>query len=100
MKKTAFFAGVLALASAFQAHAAPVINSILTSYSGTGVPTTITVFGTGLCATSTCGTKPTITLGGVALSGISATATTASPVINGIYTPCSNTGVPTTISTT
>ena len=76
MKKTAFFAGVLALASAFQAHAAPVINSILTSYSGTGVPTTITVFGTGLCATSTCGTKPTITLGGVALSGISATAST------------------------
>ncbi len=52
------------------ATAAPVITQVLTTYSGTGVPTALTAFGTGLCATSTCTTKPTVTLGGVPLAGV------------------------------
>ena len=71
--------GVLALspeyAFAGAGLATPVINSVLTSYSGTGVPTAITVFGTGLCSTSTCSTKPAVTLGGVALTPVTGTAT-------------------------
>ena len=64
----------LVLAS-FAADAAPVINSVLTSYSATGVPTGITVFGSGLCASSSCSTKPALTLGGVTLSGIAGSNT-------------------------
>ena len=52
------------------ATAAPVITQVITTYSGTGVPTAITAFGTGLCATSICTTKPTVTLGGVPLAGV------------------------------
>ena len=57
------------------ATAAPVITQVITTYSGTGVPTTITAFGTGLCATSTCTTKPTVTLGGVSLAGVAGIST-------------------------
>lgn len=62
--------GSALVSASFAAEAAPVINSVLTSYSATGVPTGITVFGSGLCATSTCTTKPALTLGGVTLTGI------------------------------
>ena len=65
----AVLGSVLVLAG-FAAEAAPVITQVLTSYSTSGVPTGITVFGSGLCSTSTCTTKPTLTLGGAALSGV------------------------------
>ena len=74
------FLGALSLASecAFAGSevVTPVIKSVLTSYSPSGgVPTAITIFGTGLCSTSTCSTKPTVTLGGVSLAPITGTAT-------------------------
>ena len=78
MKKLATLAtmsGVLAVVFAAPAFAGPVINSVLTSYSATGVPTGLTIFGTGLCATSSCTTKPTVTLGGAALSGVAGSNT-------------------------
>ena len=57
------------------ATAAPVINSVLTSYSSTGVPTSVTIFGTGLCAANTCTARPAVTLGGTALTPVSGTVT-------------------------
>ena len=65
----AVLGSALAVAS-WAADAAPVINSVLTSYSATGVPTGITVFGSGLCASSNCSPKPALTLGGVTLTGV------------------------------
>ena len=59
----------LSLAST-AATAAPVINAIYTACSTTGVPTTISIKGTGLCTTTTCNTKPTNKLGGITLAGI------------------------------
>ena len=58
------------------ANAAPVINAVYTTYSSTGVPTSITISGTGLCTTSTCTTKPTIKLGGITLAGVTGTRNT------------------------
>ena len=77
MKITARIVGAFALSFSAASTAAPVINSVLTSYSSTGVPTSITVFGTGLCSTTTCTTtsRPSVTLGGVALSPVSGSAT-------------------------
>ena len=66
-------AGLALIASAVSA--APVIRSVLTEYSATGVPTKISIFGTGLCAATTCTTKPTVTLGGTNLSGVTGTVT-------------------------
>ena len=56
--------------TSWAATAAPVITTVLTSYSATGVPTGITVFGSGLCAASSCTVKPSLTLGGTAISGV------------------------------
>lgn len=75
MKKTARLAGLLAFAFSAASSAAPVINSVLTSYSSTGVPTSVTIFGTGLCAANTCTAKPAVTLGGTALTPVSGTVT-------------------------
>lgn len=66
------------------ATAAPVIKSVLTSHSETGVPTGITIFGTGLCAATNCSTKPTVTLGGIALTGVSGTTTGISAKVGAI----------------
>ena len=76
IKKIASAFSVLYFAAS-PALAAPVINSVLTSYSTTGVPTAITVFGTGLCSTTTCATtsRPSVTLGGATLSPVSGSAT-------------------------
>ena len=70
----AVLGSALAVAS-WAADAAPVINSVLTSYSATGVPTGITVFGSGLCASSNCSPKPALTLGGVTLTGVAGSTT-------------------------
>lgn len=69
------FVGLLGLGNTGNAFAAPVINSVITSYSQTGVPTSVTVFGTGLCAASNCLTKPSVTLGGIALTSVTGTPT-------------------------
>ena len=73
MKKSQLVLAVAMLCVSVTAWSAPVINSIFTNYSATGVPTSISVVGTGLCATNTCTQKPAVTLGGVPLSGVSGT---------------------------
>lgn len=89
MKKPLRLLGALALVaisaiSPAGTVAAPAITSVLTSYSSTGVPTGITVFGSGLCAATNCGTKPTVTLGGVALSPVTGTVTGVSAPVGAI----------------
>ena len=71
-------AAALGLVSA-AAVSAPAITSILTSYSTLGTPTTLSIAGTGLCATATgtCATAPTVSVGGTALT---VTASTSSSV--------------------
>ena len=72
------------------ASAVPVITAVYTTYSASGLPTSININGTGLCA-SICSTKPTVTLGGSALtvsaaSATVATATLPSLIADGTYT--------------
>jgi hypothetical protein len=75
MKLLSRLVGLCALSLSTAATAAPVINSVITSYSVTGVPNSISIFGTGLCAATNCSTKPAVTLGGVTLSPVSGTVT-------------------------
>ena len=73
MKNLFRLCAAVAIACSTPANAAPVITSVLASYSGTGVPTSLTIFGTGLCSASSCSTKPTVTLGGVPLAPVTGT---------------------------
>jgi len=75
MKLLSRLVGLCALSLSTAATAAPVINSVITSYSATGVPNSISIFGTGLCAATNCSTKPAVTLGGVTLSPVSGSVT-------------------------
>ena len=70
----AALAGALALAS-LSAAAAPVITAVYTAYSATGTPTALNITGTGLCASSNCGTKPTVKLAGVTQTVTGGTST-------------------------
>jgi len=71
-------ASSLGLASAASwATTAPSITSILTGYSALGTPTSLTIAGSGFCATTSgsCATKPTISVNGTSLTVSTATAT-------------------------
>ena len=75
MKLLSRLVGLCALSLSTAVTAAPVINSVITSYSATGVPNSISIFGTGLCAATNCSAKPAVTLGGVTLSPVSGSVT-------------------------
>ena len=65
------FSGALLLVMALltdmsaAATTTPVITAVYTTYSATGVPTDLSITGTGLCSNSTCSTKPVVKLAGI-----------------------------------
>ena len=64
LRMSALVAG-LALAFSTAAATTPIITAVYTTYSATGVPTDLSITGTGLCSNSTCSTKPVVKLAGI-----------------------------------
>ena len=65
-KKILLIIGVMGALTSRELLAAPIIKSVLTSYSAAGTPLAITIFGTGLCEPVDCTIKPIVSLGGAA----------------------------------
>ena len=62
----AVFAAIAVTANpSLAATTTPGITAVYTTYSATGVPTDLSITGTGLCSNSTCSTKPVVKLAGV-----------------------------------
>ncbi len=83
------FGLAVSLAAVGAVVAAPVINAVITGYSDTGTPTSITINGTGLCSGygTTCGSTPTVKLGGSNGTTVTVTAHTKTSVTASLPQP-------------